>query len=161
MDAYRSSQVGYPILITAAVAALIVAVVSNQVAFSLTILALVAALFWRLTVSVDRERLTYVFGVGLIRRSVKVEEIVDCNPIRHRWYWGYGIRVTPHGVVNIVDGSQAAQFILRSGRRFSVGAADPEQLCEAVRRVRAAVQAEAAQPSAAFHEPGTERSSES
>ncbi len=136
MDEYRRSQIGYLILVTCALVALLFVAVLSKPAYGIVFLALVVALFWRLTVTVRGERLTYAFGFGLIRRSVPLAEIADCEPIPYQWYWGYGIRLTPRGMVYIVNGVEAVQFTLHSGRRFSLGTDEPQQLCEAVKKAR-------------------------
>ncbi len=112
MDEYRRSQIGYPILVTCALVALVFMAVLSKPVPGLAVLALVVALFWRLTVTIRGGRLTYAFGFGVIRRSVLLAEIADCEPIPYQWYWGYGIRLTPQGMVYIVTGVHAVRFTL-------------------------------------------------
>ena len=46
--------------------------------------------------------------IGVIRKRVRLAEIVGCEPIRIRWWYGWGIHLTPYGWLTI--------FRLRSGR---------------------------------------------
>ena len=52
-------------------------------------------LFWKLTVTVNREVFRASFGLGLIYKQVPVNEIEGCEPIRIRWWYGWGIHLTP------------------------------------------------------------------
>jgi hypothetical protein len=44
------------------------------------------ALFYKLTIKIDSETLRWSFGVGIIRKKVKVAEVAGCEPIRIRWW---------------------------------------------------------------------------
>lgn len=142
MHAYRRSQIGYPIIGVAAVLAVILIV--RQVAYErspmfpwlLAFLIAVVVVFGRLTVEVDAERLQHYFGGGFIRRTVPLDEIAECRPVRHPWYHGYGVRRAYRMVVYIVSGTQAVEFTLRSGKSFRIGTNEPAQLCEIVARAR-------------------------
>lgn len=138
MRAYRRSQIGYPIIIIAAVLAVILT--ARQVTFerspiflgSLAVLIGVVVMFGRLTVEVDAHRLQHYFGAGFIRRTVPLEDIADWRPVKHSWYHGYGVRRAYRTVVYTVSGTQAVEFTLRSGRSFRIGTSEPARLCEAI-----------------------------
>ena len=100
-----------------------------------SVLLLCPFLFWSLTIKVDQETLRASFGIGLIRKTVPVENIAGCEPIRIRWWWGWGIHLTPYGWLYNVSGFDAVVITLRNGRRFCLGTDQPNELVAAIRRV--------------------------
>ena len=140
MTTYRHTQTGYALiypLMGAAIIAATIAVFSpaTRVALILSIVLLVVGLlFWSLTIKVDNDSLRISFGPGLVRKNVPLGDIASCEPIRIRWWYGWGIHLTPYGWLYNVSGWDAVAITLRDGRRFSVGADQPSELTDAIRR---------------------------
>jgi hypothetical protein len=61
------------------------------------ILLVCLVLFYRLRITVEDETLRASFGPGIIRKRVRLAEIAGCEPIRIRWWYGWGIHPTPYG----------------------------------------------------------------
>jgi hypothetical protein len=59
------------------------------------ILLVCLVLFYRLRITIEDETLRASFGPGIIRKRVRLAEIVGCEPIRIRWWYGWGIHLTP------------------------------------------------------------------
>jgi len=74
------------------------------------------------------------FGISVIRKRVGLAEIVGCEPIRIRWWYGWGIHLTPYGWLYNVSGFDAVAITLRDGRKFAFGTDDPDGLVDAIRR---------------------------
>lgn len=91
-------------------------------------------LFYRLRVEVTREHLRFRFGIGLIGRTFKVTDIVAATPVRNKWYYGWGIRLTPHGWLYNVSGFDAVEVQLRSGKKYRIGTDEPQALSRALHR---------------------------
>lgn len=89
--------------------------------------------FRSLTVEVTEELVRVWFGPGWIRKTFSTGEIVDCQPVRNHWIFGWGVRLTPHGWMFNVGGLDAVELRFRSGRRFRIGTDEPEKLCRAIR----------------------------
>ena len=89
--------------------------------------------FHSLTVEVVRGYLRIRFGVGLIRRQFRVKDIESVKVVRNRWWYGWGIRITPHGWLFSVSGLDAVQIKLRKGRQYRIGTDEPEALLAAIR----------------------------
>jgi|SRR5271169_3644923 len=53
--------------------------------------------FSSLTVEVSTKELSWFFGPGLWRKTIERDEIVSAVQVRHKWWWGWGIRLTPRG----------------------------------------------------------------
>jgi hypothetical protein len=99
----------------------------------LIILLVSLLLFYRLTITITEETLCASFGIGMIRKRVSVAEITACEPMRIRWWYGWGIHLTPYGWLYNVSGLDAVAITLRNGRKFALGSDDPQGLAEAVR----------------------------
>lgn len=86
----------------------------------------------RLTVTVSADEVRAAFGLGLPRRTIPLADITSAQPIRNRWYHGWGIRLVPKGWMFNVWGLDAVELELTSGRRFRIGTDEPDTLAEAV-----------------------------
>lgn len=91
-------------------------------------------LFHSLTVEVVRGYLRFRFGVGLIHRQFRLKEIVSAEKVRNRWFYGWGIKLTPHGWLFSVSGFDAIQIKLKNGRQYRIGTDEPERLLAAVQQ---------------------------
>ena len=92
------------------------------------LVALVLVDFWSLTVRVDEDAVNLRFGIGLIQRTVALERIEAAARVRNRWWYGWGIRLTPHGWLWNVAGLDAVELRLRNGKVFRIGTDDPTGL---------------------------------
>ena len=144
MQIYKHRQVGTLILfalgIGVAVTAIVLVLVPVPearvvVSVVLAILLLCILLFWALNVEVTADELAVSFGPGVIRRSFCVEDILNARIVRNPWYYGWGIRLTPHGWLFNVSGFDAVELELTNNRKFRIGTDDPQQLLEAIQRV--------------------------
>ena len=105
MTEYERTQIGHVIiwslLVLAVLFAINATVGSSPHRESLLVVSVVLlitlALFYKLTITINEETLCASFGVGMIRKRVSVGEIVACEPIRIRWWYGWGIHLTPYG----------------------------------------------------------------
>ena len=97
------------------------------------ILLIVAALFWGLTVEVNKDVVRLYFGFGIIHRSILREHIAMVTQVRNRWWWGFGIRWTPHGWMWNIFGLDAVELTYHNGKKFRIGTDEPEALLEALK----------------------------
>ena len=72
------------------------------------------------------------FGPGLIHKTFAASDIREARIVRNRWFYGWGIRWTPHGWLFNVSGLDAVEVELRSGRQYRIGTDEPRQLHEAI-----------------------------
>lgn len=144
MAAYRHSQFATPMAVATALGLAVatggVALLSRETldAAPWLVVALYAlllgafALFWRLTVEVDGGALRAVFGVGLVRRTVDLADVVRADAIRTRVWWGYGVHWTPSGWLYNVAGRDAVRLELRAERAVMIGTDEPDALKAAI-----------------------------
>ena len=90
-------------------------------------------LFYKLKISIENETLCVSFGLGIIRNKVRLADIVGCELIRIRWWYGWGIHLTPYGWLYNVSGLNAVAITLGDGRKFALGTDDPHGLIAAIR----------------------------
>ncbi len=90
----------------------------------------VLVLFYCLTVSCSGSTLEVSFGIGLIRKRFRVDEIVSCRIVRNRWWYGWGIRKLPRGWLFNVSGLDAIEIALKNGRVYRIGTDEPRRLCD-------------------------------
>jgi len=97
------------------------------------ILLVCLVLFYKLRITIEDETLRASFGLGIIRKKVRLAEIVGCEPIRIRWWYGWGIHLTPYGCLYNVSGFDAVAITLRDGRKFALGTDDLHGLTAGIR----------------------------
>ena len=137
---YEHTQFGYFITIAIVAAMVAIGVIMTDMGINwiavtvLVVLAVIVVLFHRLTVVIDEEELVVQFGPGLIRKRFKLNEIVSCQTVKIPWYYGWGIRATPQGMVFRVSGFHAIQVKLTTGKEFLIGTDVPQELEEAIRQ---------------------------
>ena len=138
MTRYERTQVGFAmicVLLGGAAISAVIGAISPDAWVCLVVavvLLLTIAGFYKLTIKIDNERLYASFGPGLIKKEVSVADIVACEPIRIRWWHGWGIHFTPYGWLYNIAGRNAVAITMRDGRRFSLGTEDPHGLAAAI-----------------------------
>ncbi len=104
----------------------------------LSMLAIAAILlltgFASLSVTVTRTRLIARFGVGLVGRTIALDDVVATRVGRTRWYEGWGIHWTRRGMLYNVAGFETVELDLRTGRRVRIGSDDAARLAATVAR---------------------------
>lgn len=98
---------------------------------SLIILAAILLLH-NLTVYTDEDSVRLKFGIGLIGKRIRFDQIESCQPVRNRWWWGWGIRKIPGGWMYNVSGLDAVELKLKKGRVFRIGTDEPQILAEVI-----------------------------
>lgn len=147
MSNYGHRQLGTIMLAFMAPAVLVAAVVMARspeaahvrlfvLAVVLAMTAIAILLFGWLTVEITGGSLSLRFGVGLVRRRFAIGDVRGARTVRNRWYYGWGIRYTPHGWLFNVSGLDAVEIELATGRRYRIGTDEPQALLAAIERAR-------------------------
>jgi hypothetical protein len=90
------------------------------------------ALFATLCVEVDAREVRVRFGVGLIRKTVPIADIVRADIVRTRIWWGWGLHWTPAGWLYNVAGRDAVRLELRRERAIMIGSDETDRLKAAI-----------------------------
>jgi len=96
------------------------------------IIALTVALFAALTVEVNATEIRVKFGVGLVGKTIAVADVVRCERLRTRIWWGWGLHWTPSGWLYNVGGRDAVRVILVHERPVIIGSDEAERLKAAI-----------------------------
>lgn len=142
MTIYKHTQPATLVRVTFIVVALLMLVVflstglSTILLVTLAVLFVCVVLFHSLTVEVTGEAVMVCFGPGLIKKSFSVADILKSHTVRNRWYYGWGIRFTPHGWLYNVSGLDAVEIGLCDGRTYRIGTDEPERLSRAIESAR-------------------------
>ena len=101
--------------------------------FAVILTIVVLLLFASLTVEVEAGNLLVLFGPGLVRRSIALQDIVDVRTVTHLRIYGWGIRWWPGRFwLWNVGGIHAVELTLKGGRHFRIGTDEPEALVRAI-----------------------------
>ena len=96
------------------------------------VLAILAVLFGTLTAVIRDDTLEIRFGPGPIRKRFSLRDIESCQAVRNHWYWGWGIRLTPHGWLYNVSGLDAVEIRMKTGKKYRIGTDVPRKLERAI-----------------------------
>ena len=105
---------------------------------AVTILVICLLCFYKLTLKIDKEKVTAIFGVGFIKKSISLKEI-DSNSIEEvsiPWYYGIGIRLTSKGWLYNVKIGNAIFIKNKTGTKtFLVGTDDFEKFLSIIKKL--------------------------
>ena len=94
-----------------------------------------ATLFDSLTVRVSHDLVEISFGIGIIRKQFDVGNIRRASVVKNKWYYGWGIRLTPHGWLYNVSGLDAVEILMDNGKQYRIGTDQPNELENAINTV--------------------------
>lgn len=139
-ERYRHTQVARPsrvifgilaaMLLGLAITTPAAALVSLPV---LALLAFIGLTFTSITTVVTDRTFVHHFGLGFWRKTHALDDIVSAEPVRNRWWYGWGMRLTPRGWLYNTWGLDAVEIRLAEGRTFRVGTDEPRALADAIR----------------------------
>jgi hypothetical protein len=66
--------------------------------------------FYQLTIVVDAQQITLIYGIGLIRIRLYPKEILQVKRIKIPWYHGFGIRVVSKGMLYNISGFNGVEL---------------------------------------------------
>ena len=137
---YRKTQIGGIILLPLGLALLgtiFVALWIDPLAWLFAfVLLVIAILFSSLTIAIETGELSFHFGPGFWKKRIAVARIAETKPVRNKWWYGWGIRYTPHGWLYNVSGLDALELHLIDGTSLRLGMAEPEVLARAIAEAR-------------------------
>lgn len=155
MTRYEHTQIGYLTIAAVSVAAVVVAIAAILVPPPnrgillgvFVILVFTAVEFRKLTIKIENETLRACFGSGLIGQKMPLAEIAAFQPIRIRWWYGWGIHLVPTpygwGWLYNISGWDAVAIKLRNGKRLALGTDDPGGLIRALETASGRIQVRA------------------
>lgn len=89
----------------------------------------VCFLFYGLTTKVNSEAITVSFGIGLIRKRIEIKRIKSIEQVKSPWYYGWGIRLIPNGMLYTMSGSDGVELSFNDTNRIvRIGTKDSKLL---------------------------------
>ena len=137
---YKHTQTGNLVIITLVVTTLLIVGLMvvygfNWIAFAvLVILGVCVMLFGTLTVVIEGNTLEIRFGPGIIRKKISLTDIESFHIVKNPWYYGWGIRLTPHGWLYNISGLYAVEIKMKTGKKYRIGTDVPNELENAIRQ---------------------------
>lgn len=99
----------------------------------LVVVGVVLANFNRLTVTVDDDVIDLRFRWGWPHKRIARGEVHNVTEVRNKWWYGFGVRLTPYGWLYNVWGLDAVQLDLTTGGSVRIGTDQPADLAAALR----------------------------
>jgi len=91
--------------------------------------------FYKLTIKIESDRINFVYGIGFIKITKKIETITAIQKLKTPWYWGLGIRITPNGWLYNIQSRETLDIsytINGKAERILIGSNQRDELRKAV-----------------------------
>jgi hypothetical protein len=130
---YRHTQIAWAIIIPADLLALLFLYLAWAKGVTLAVVGffvvlLLTYLFYGLTIIGTEDTLELRFGIGLIRKRLKLKEIMSIQPHRTSFWNGWGIHYSREGTIYNVSGYDAVRLTMTDGRHYIIGTDQPREL---------------------------------
>ncbi|WP_235577054.1 hypothetical protein [Pseudoalteromonas sp. R3] len=101
------------------------------------ILVLIGYLFYGLTLEVDKDKRTvsWWFGPGVLKKTVKVDELQSYCAVTNSFRHGIGVKITHDGWVYAAHGFKAIEFELDDGSKYRIGTNDQSGVLAAIEEI--------------------------
>ncbi|MEL6925485.1 MAG: hypothetical protein AAFO94_15660 [Bacteroidota bacterium] len=144
MAPYRHTQIStfIPLILLPSVILFIVLAFFNPASFwvligSALLMGTFIPLFSSLTVKVATNQIRLHYGVGLIKKTINLDELESVTMVKTSWIHGYGIRIVPGGMLYNIQGPYAVELRFKNKKNFiRIGTDEPEALLKAIENQR-------------------------
>ena len=100
----------------------------ETIVMSISIL-IIGLLFYKMKTVIDNENILIVFGIGLIRKKVKLNSISNVTKVRNKWYNGLGIRMIRNGWLYNIHGLDAVELKYKNCNSvLRIGTGNPKEI---------------------------------
>jgi len=100
-------------------------ILTNDYIVITVLFVLICFLFYGLTTKITSDTITVCFGIGLIRKRIQLKRIKTVNTVKSPWYFGWGIRIIPNGILYNISGSDGVELKFNdTGRVIRIGTKD-------------------------------------
>jgi hypothetical protein len=146
MNDYKEFQPGWIIFVTLILAQLLITYLYfnelgdkpldiNSFIIISVLNALTCLLFYGLTTVITVDKITVYFGIGIIRKSILINRIKSVEAVRNPWYYGWGIRFIPKGMLYNISGLDGVELKFKDTNRvIRIGTKEPIKLTEEVNK---------------------------
>ena len=79
-------------------------------------------IFYKLTITIDSESVSFRLGIGLISRKYYISDIQSCKAVRNSFIYGIGIKKIPGGWLYNVSGLNSIELTFKNkGSKVRIG----------------------------------------
>ena len=90
---------------------------------------IIILLFYKLTIRIDNDKIEAIFGIGLLKKSIKLDDIQSIENYKIPWYVGIGIRLTSKGWLwNVSTGNAILIHNKTRSKTFLVGSKEVDKV---------------------------------
>jgi hypothetical protein len=138
MNTYKHTQIGYLLIVALGAAVVMIGNLAVVTEFSpgalllLSFMILCLLAFATLTVQVNDQAITIRFGMGLIRKSFRLQDVQAYHTVKSPWYYGWGIHAIPGGWIFNVSGWEAVELQMKNGKKYRIGTDDIQGFANAL-----------------------------
>jgi len=101
----------------------------------LPILIVTLLFFYRIVIEADEKEIRFSMGIGWLTKSYPMANIDSCTVVRNKWWYGWGIRYFPGGILYNVTGFQAIELKFKDRKSVvRLGTSRPEELCRFIEK---------------------------
>lgn len=140
MHNYKHSQLGTSLVVLLTIPMVIVFFFSSEEpTVKITIYCTMSFLilnFFRLKTVINNEYITISFGLGLIRKKIKLESIASVEILKTSIFFGWGIRIMNDGTLYNVSGRDAVKIKFKDGTAVAIGTNDVKNLMNSINEKR-------------------------
>ena len=96
--------------------------------------------FYNLTISIHKNVVQAKFGIGLIKFNLIVDQLHSAEVVTFPWWYGWGIRFTPQGMMYNIWGRKAVKMTFTTNgkkkKTVLLGTDEPEMLLEQIKKLK-------------------------
>lgn len=142
---YRHTQYGALMFLVFLITGILIAAVALRILAEDRVLSAILMLgvylfgllmFYSFTIEIAEEKLRFWFGIGLIQKTIALDEIQSTKEVKNPWYYFWGIKSIPGGWLYAIAPGTAVEIKLRDGRINQLGTNQPERLNQAIETAR-------------------------
>ncbi|HRG79351.1 MAG TPA: hypothetical protein PL167_07055 [Cyclobacteriaceae bacterium] len=99
------------------------------------IIILIYSLFYGMTTRITDDSIRLSFGIGLIRKTIQLNQIMTIETVKNPWYFGWGVRFIPNGMLYNITGTAAIELKFKhTNKVFRIGSKDPLKLKQEIEK---------------------------
>jgi len=96
---------------------------------------LIYLMFYGMTTIISDDRITVLYGIGLIRKRILIDKIASIQSVENNGNSGLGLRIITNGMLYNIDGKHAIELRLKDNNMvIRIGTRTPTQLKRKITR---------------------------
>lgn len=132
------TQIGWPFVIIIPIIILIVVftIPADESQITLVVLSFILLLFYKMTITIDEQKVKFKFGIGIIQGKYHLSDIESVRALEYvPWGWGIRIRFAAKAYLFNVSGKNAVELKIRNKKwKIWLGTDSPEEIAEFINR---------------------------